>query len=216
MGEEDRLPIRQRWWTSLAPGGHDGLPMVPCGGRSPVLANAASVVLSVVIGTTRGGAVPNIVGCNTGTTHFTVPAGSDAALGPGSSGRSTSMRSGGSRTAASTTSRWTARSSPRPEAHRGHRSSTGSPTSSSSEAAPGGSRRCGPTSSSPPHLTASTAHPERIEREERLEGRRGPSQPTPSARPAARRRRSDSPAASRCEDAPWRTNPSRAAAYRRS
>jgi hypothetical protein len=43
---------------------------------SPVLANAASVVPSVVIGTTQGGAVPNIVVCNTGTTQLTVPAGS--------------------------------------------------------------------------------------------------------------------------------------------
>jgi hypothetical protein len=42
----------------------------------PVLPNLASVVPSVVIGTTQGGAVPNIVVCNVGASQLTIPAGS--------------------------------------------------------------------------------------------------------------------------------------------
>jgi hypothetical protein len=43
---------------------------------NPVLPNQAAVVPSVVIGTTQGGAVPNIVVCNVGSSQLTVPAGS--------------------------------------------------------------------------------------------------------------------------------------------
>lgn len=42
----------------------------------PVLPNSAAFVPSVVIGTTQGGAVPNLVVCNTGTGLLTIPAGS--------------------------------------------------------------------------------------------------------------------------------------------
>jgi hypothetical protein len=41
-----------------------------------VLPNTAAVVPSIVIKTTQGGAVPNVIVCNTGTTPLTVPAGS--------------------------------------------------------------------------------------------------------------------------------------------
>lgn len=42
----------------------------------PVLPNTAVVMPSIVIGTTQGGAVPNLVACNTGSGTLTIPAGS--------------------------------------------------------------------------------------------------------------------------------------------
>jgi hypothetical protein len=42
----------------------------------PVLPNTAAFVPSVVIGTTQGGAVPNLVVCNTGSSALTIPVGS--------------------------------------------------------------------------------------------------------------------------------------------
>jgi hypothetical protein len=41
-----------------------------------VLPNTAAVVPSIVIKTTQGGAVPNVIVCNTGTAPLTIPAGS--------------------------------------------------------------------------------------------------------------------------------------------
>jgi hypothetical protein len=42
----------------------------------PVLSNTAAFIPSIVIGTTQGGAVPNLVTCNTGGGTLTIPAGS--------------------------------------------------------------------------------------------------------------------------------------------
>ena len=43
---------------------------------NPVLPNTAAIIPSIVIGTTQGGAVPNVVVCNTGENALVVPTGS--------------------------------------------------------------------------------------------------------------------------------------------
>jgi hypothetical protein len=43
---------------------------------NPVLPNTAAVMPSIVIGTTQGGAVPNLIVCNTGGSTLTIPVGS--------------------------------------------------------------------------------------------------------------------------------------------